>query len=148
MPIVRDILSRKGSDVYTVTPDMTVLDAAKIMNERRCGAVCVVSEGKLAGMFTERDVLNRVVARQLDPATTRVADVLTSPVVTCNPDSKANDCATIMSGRKIRHLPVVEGEGENARLVGMISTGDLMALEVSEKQAHIEQLHDYLHGRA
>lgn len=148
MPIVRDILSRKGSDVYTVTPDMTVLDAAKMMNERRCGAVCVVSEGKLTGMFTERDVLNRVVARQLDPATTRVADVLTSPVVTCNPDSKTNDCATIMSGRKIRHLPVVEGEGENARLVGMISTGDLMALEVSEKQAHIEHLHDYLHGRA
>lgn len=148
MPIVRDILNRKGSEVYTVSPETTVLDAARLMNERRCGAVCVAHDGVVEGMFTERDVLNRVVAQQRDPATTRVREVMTSPVVTCSPHAKVSDCAAVMSGKKIRHLPVVDGEGPKGHLVGMISTGDLMALEVSEKQNHIEELHEYLHGRA
>jgi len=148
MTFVRDILSRKGSDVYTVTPDMTVLDAAKMMNERRCGAVCVMIGDKLSGMFTERDVLNRVVAKQRDPATTRIKDVMTFPIVTCGPSAKVSDCAAVMSIKKIRHLPVVDGDSAEGKLVGMISTGDLMALEVAEKQQHIDELHDYLHGRA
>jgi CBS domain-containing protein len=147
MSIVRDILNRKGVDVFTVSPETTVLDAAQTMNERRCGAVCVVEGGDLVGMFTERDVLNRVVAQQCDPASTKVKEVMTNPVVTCGPEAKARDCAAVMSARKIRHLPVVDGSGPSAKLIGMISTGDLMALEVSEKQAHIEELHNYLHGR-
>lgn len=147
MPIVRDILNRKGSDVFTVVADTTVLDAARMMNSCRCGAVCVVEGTTLKGMFTERDVLNRVVAQQLDPATTKVGEVMTKDVISCAPDAKVTDCAAVMSSRKIRHLPVVEGQGASAKLVGMISTGDLMAMEVQQKQAHIEHLHDYIHGR-
>ena len=147
MPIVRDILSRKGTDVFTVVAETTVLEAARMMNDRRCGAVCVVEGQCLKGMFTERDVLNRVVAPQLDPATTKVGEVMTAPVVSCGPEGNVRDCVAIMSARKIRHLPVVDGKDASARLIGMISTGDLMALEVDEKQAQIEQLHDYLHGR-
>ncbi|HRX86912.1 MAG TPA: CBS domain-containing protein [Phycisphaerae bacterium] len=147
MPIVRDVLNRKGVEVYTVSPETTVLDAARMMNERRCGAVCVSLNGSLEGMFTERDVLNRVVAQQLDPATTKVQDVMSNPVVTCGPEAKLIDCMAVMSSKKIRHLPVVDGKGSTSKLVGMISTGDLMAMDVAEKQAHIEHLHDYLHGR-
>ncbi len=147
LPIVRDILARKGHEVYTISPDTTVLDAAKGLNERRIGAACVVEGDRLVGMFTERDVLNRVVARQLDPGATRVADVMTSPVVTCGINAKAADCVAVMSARKIRHLPVMDDGPSEPKLIGLISTGDLMAMEVDEKQAHIEHLHDYLHGR-
>lgn len=147
MPTARDILNQKGSRVHTIAPQTTVLEAARLMNEHRIGALCVVDAGgALVGMFTERDVLNRVVAKQLDPAGTKVVDVMTSPVITCVPEAKLVDCALAMSSKKLRHLPVVEGEDEG-KLVGMISTGDVMALEAREQQAHIEHLHDYLHGR-
>jgi CBS domain-containing protein len=146
MPIVRDILARKGNKVLTVTQDATVLQAAEKMNEHRVGAVCVVEGDRVLGMFTERDVLCRIVAQRRDPAGTRVADVMTHPVVTCVPSAKVEDCALAMSTKRIRHLPVVESDGSGARLVGLISTGDLVALEVVEKQAHIEHLHEYLNG--
>ena len=99
-------------------------------------------------MFTERDVLNRIVAKQLDPAATAIADVMSAPVVTCGPESTIAQCAATMSGKKIRHLPVVEGESAQSRLVGLVSTGDLMAIDVAQKQQQIDHLHDYLHGRS
>lgn len=146
MPTVQDILSKKGNVVCTITPRETVLGAARKMNAERIGAVCVVETEKLVGVFTERDVLNRVVAQQLDPATTPIADVMSAPVITCVPQAKLEDCTLAMSSKKLRHLPVVE-EDESSKLVGIISTGDIMALEAAHKQAHIEHLHEYLHGR-
>jgi CBS domain-containing protein len=148
MSIVRDVLNRKGFETFTVTKTTTVLDAARMMNQCRCGAMCVVENDALVGMFTERDILNRVVAQQLDPAATEVGAVMSAPVVSCGPDADAGDCAAVMSARKIRHLPVVEGGQGSGKLIGLISTGDLMALKVDEKQAQIEHLHEYLHGRA
>jgi len=130
-----------------VTADTTVLEAARMMNSNHCGATSVVEGEKLIGMFTERDVLNRVVAKELDPAATRVGDVMSSPVVSCGPDAKAADCGAVMSTRKIRHIPVLDKPGSEGKLIGMISTGDLMALDGAEKQAHIDHLHEYLHGR-
>jgi CBS domain-containing protein len=146
MPIVRDILARKGRVIHCVSPDATVLEAAERMNQHRIGALCVSEGDQLVGMFTERDVLCRVVAPRLDPARTKVREVMSHPVVTCSDSAKLEDCALAMSTRRIRHLPVVDPDGGGARLIGLISTGDLMAMEVSEKQAHIEHLHEYLHG--
>ena len=140
---IRDVLAKKGTDVATISPESTALDAADLMNERRIGALCVVEGETLVGVFTERDLLNRVVSRKRDPATTKVAEVLTSSVITCGPRGTIEDCATVMSHRHVRHLPVVEG----TKLVGIVSTGDLMALQVAEKQAFIEDLYEYLHGR-
>lgn len=148
MPIVRDLLAKKGHKVMTTTRQQTVLEAARLMNEARIGALCVVDGEKVVGMFTERDILCRIVAETKDPASTRVSDVMTSPVVTCGPDAKLADCAAVMSQKKIRHLPVVDGGATNGRLIGLISTGDLMAQQVTDKQNHIDHLHDYLHGRA
>jgi len=146
MSYVKDVLARKGTAVTTATKDETVYAAALRMNEGRIGAMCVVEGERVVGMFTERDILCRVVAVKRDPAITRIGDVMTTPVFTCSPDAKTSDCAALMSQRKIRHLPVVEGD-EKGKLVGMISTGDLMAMDVADKQAHIDDLHHYLHGR-
>ncbi len=140
---IRDVLVKKGSDVAAIAPETTVLDAANLMNQRRIGALCVVRDEKVVGVFSERDILNRVVSARLDPAATKVADVMTSPVVTCGLEGKAADCAAVMSHKRIRHLPVVE----DGKLIGVVSTGDLMALQVAEKDAFIEDLHRYLHGR-
>lgn len=143
MPNVQSILERKGADVATVDRDATVLDAAKRMNERRIGAVVIKEHDKVVGIFTERDVLNRVVAAGRDPAKTRVHEVMTSPMACCRRDTKIADCKSIMSQKRIRHLPVVE-EGV---LFGMISAGDILAGEVADKQMEIEYLHEYLYGR-
>jgi CBS domain-containing protein len=143
MSTVGDVLAKKGAAVATIPPGATVIDAANLMNQRRIGALCVVEGANLVGIFTERDVLMRVVSAQRDPATTTVAQVMTAPVITCGPKGATADCAAVMSHKRIRHLPVVE-EG---KLVGMISTGDLMALQATERQAMIEDLYEYLHGR-
>ena len=140
---LRDLLARKGTEVATIAADATVLEAANLMNQRRIGALCVVEGDALVGMFTERDILNRVVSAKLDPAGTKVAEVMTTPVTTCGPHGKAADCAAVMSHKRIRHLPVVEDD----KLVGLISTGDLMAIQVFQQQAQIENLYQYLHGR-
>jgi CBS domain-containing protein len=143
MAMISDVLARKGSEVATVTLDTTVLDAANQMNERRIGALCVVSAGSLVGICTERDILTRVVSARRDPAATKVADVMTAAVVTCGSRGRTDDCVAFMSRQHIRHLPVVDDD----KLVGLISTGDLMSLEVTEKSTMIDDLYRYLHGR-
>jgi CBS domain-containing protein len=143
MSTVRDLLAKKGTQVAAITPDSTVLQAADLMNQQRIGALCVVDGAKLLGVFTERDILNRVVSAQRDPAATKVSEVMTTPVTTCGPNGKVSDCAAVMSHQRIRHLPVVEDD----RLVGLISTGDVMAMQAAKQQEHIEDLYQYLHGR-
>ncbi len=144
MSTISDVLARKGADVVTICPDGTVLDAASLMNDRRIGAVCVVdAEESLVGVFTERDILTRVVGAQLDPATTKIADVMTTSLITCGTKGDTFDCAAVMSHSRIRHLPVVE----DGRLIGMVSTGDILAMQAAETQAIIEDLYQYLHGR-
>lgn len=143
MSTISDVLAKKGTAVATITPNATALDAANLMNQRRIGALCVVKGDDLVGVFTERDILTRIVSARLDPATTKVADVMTSPVITCGPRGETGDCAAVMSYQRIRHLPVVDG----GKLVGLVSTGNLMALQGAEKQAFIDDLCQYLHER-
>jgi len=140
---VRDILARKGPDVAAVSKDASVLDAARIMNERRIGALVVTTGDQVIGIFTERDVLNRVVAAQRSANTTRVGEVMTSPCACCKPETALEECRDVMTEKKIRHLPVVDA----GRLCGMISIGDLMAAEAHNRQTTIEYMHEYLYGR-
>lgn len=141
MPTAQDVLSKKGTHVANIGEESTVKEAAKIMSERRIGALVVVRGEKVIGIFTERDVLNRVVAANLDPATTKIKDVMTAPVACCKPSTKLAECRGVMSEKRIRHMPVVE----NNKLVGMLSSGDLLANEHHEQQQTIEYLHAYLH---
>ena len=141
MPTAQSILDKKTGDVAIIKEDATVMEAAKIMSDRRIGSLVVGRREKVVGIFTERDVLNRVVARHLDPWETIVKDVMTTPVACCQPTTKLAECRRVMTEKRIRHLPVVE---EN-KLLGMISSGDILALEFGEQKETIEYLHEYLY---
>ena len=142
MPKAASILERKGGDVATVERKTTVFDAAKLMNDRHIGCVVVCDGDRVIGIFTERDILRRVVAAGADPKSTTVESVMTSPMAVCRRDTALSECKSIMSSKRIRHLPVVE----DGKLYGMISSGDILAGEVEDQQATIEYLHEYLHG--
>ena len=141
MATLFDLLALKGRDVVAVRPTDTVLHAANLMNERNIGGLLVLEGDHLAGIFTERDVLRRVVAARLDPATTPVSAVMTAPVITGRPELSVDDCASLMTTKGIRHLPVRDAEG----LAGMVSIRDLLAHKVSEQQTTIAQMNSYLY---
>ena len=142
MPTVQTILDRKGTDVATVDQDATVLDAAKLMNQRRIGAVVVTNGDRVVGIFTERDILNRIVAVEKPPGEVNVKEVMTSPMACGRRDSKLAECKAVMTSKRIRHLPIVE----DGKLYGMISSGDILGSDSAEQQATIEYLHGYLYG--
>ena len=141
MPIVRDLLDRKGTAVVSVPPDTSVLEAAILMNDRAIGAVLVLDGNEPAGIFTERDVLRRVVAARRDPATTMVGEVMTTKLISCSPDTPLAECAGMMSSRRIRHLPVVGVSG----LAGLVTSGDLLAWQLDDQATTIQHLNSYLY---
>jgi CBS domain-containing protein len=145
MAAVKDILAFKGSQVLSIGPDATVLIAATMMNDHRVGSLVVLDQGRVAGIFTERDVLRRVVGEQRDPARTLVSEVMTSDVVCCQPDTAIEEIRGAMKNRRIRHLPVVDADG---RLLGLISIGDLNAQLAMIQEQTIHLLQEYLAGRA
>ncbi|MBI1825233.1 MAG: CBS domain-containing protein [Planctomycetes bacterium] len=142
MKTAQSVIDRKGSHVATIAGNASVFDAATLMNKHHIGAVVVTDGDHAVGIFTERDVLNRIVAAGLDPRETPVEKVMTSPMACCRRDTSLDDCKSVMTQKRIRHLPVVEG----GTLYGMISAGDVLASEVTEKQTTIEYLHEYLYA--
>ncbi|MEZ4362888.1 MAG: CBS domain-containing protein [Kofleriaceae bacterium] len=142
---VRSVLAAKGRQVASVKPDDTVLAAVEQMNQRRIGAVVVMSAAedvtRPLGIFTERDVLTRVVARGLAPAQTLVGDVMTRDLHTVSIHNTVMEAMVRMTDRRCRHLPVMDGE----LLVGLISIGDLTSWVVRDQQRTIDELHDYMH---
>jgi len=142
MPTAQNVLDEKGTEVTTIDVADTVLAAAKSMNEHRIGAMVVTSGEKVVGIFTERDILNRVVAVGKSPMDTPVKSVMTSPMACCHRATKLEECKKVMTDRRVRHLPVVE----DGCLYGMISIGDLLAHEVADHKATIEYLSEYLYG--
>ncbi len=147
MGTVQDILSRKPQTLHQVATTATVLDAAQIMNDHKIGSVIVMNElggggGRMVGILTERDILTRVVARQADPAATRVSDVMTREVLTCRPTTRLNEARLVMRERRIRHLPVLSGE----RVIGMVSIGDLNHAEHDILIETIQTMEAYIAG--
>ena len=145
MNTVKSILADKGGHVWSVGPGATVLEAAVLMNEYKIGALAVMDGGRLVGIFTERDVLRRVVGEGRNPAATRVADVMTAELVCCGPETTLEEARGVMKNRRIRHLPVLEGDG---RLMGLVSIGDLNARMEHAQEHHIHLLHEYIYGYA
>src|SRR4051812_25940238 len=111
MATVKDLLAGKGNHVMTVGPDASVLDAATLMNDQKIGSLVVLEAGRVVGMFTERDVLRRVVSERRAPATTPVREVMTAEVICCTPETTVEEAAGAMRTRRIRHLPVVCEDG-------------------------------------
>ena len=150
MATVRDLLAHKGTNVLTVFDTITVLEATQRMNEYKIGALLVLQkaendgDAQMAGMFTERDVLRRVVAEMRDPARTTVAEVMTTDIVTCTPGTTVDEAAVLMKDQRVRHLPVLDHVGN---LQGVISIGDINAYHVRDQQATILTLNEYIHGR-
>lgn len=146
MPTVADVLTKKADRgvvaIVTVTPEDRVLDAVKVMNDHRIGSVMVIDRdtGKMAGIFTERDLLTRVVAEHRDPEATRVADVMTKRVVCGSRDTSADELRTVIREKHVRHVPVVEDD----RPVGMVSIGDLNMVHAQELEQTVQYLELYL----
>jgi CBS domain-containing protein len=139
---VFELLRSKGAAVHTIEPDRTVLDAAREMNQRRIGSLVVVNEGRVVGIITERDILTRIVAAERAPASTRVADAMTSHVLTCGPSTSLDELRALMRQRRIRHVPVIEDD----RLLGMVSIGDLNVAEAQGLSQTISYLEAYISG--
>jgi CBS domain-containing protein len=141
-----EILARKGFSVFVVPACATVREAVDRMNQLKVGAIGVADDGdgRLSGMFTERDVLRRVVGENRDPESTLVRSVMTDEIVCCGPETDVDEISAIMKDRRIRHLPVCDHDGD---LLGMISMGDVNAVHASHQQAQITYLNEYFYGR-
>jgi CBS domain-containing protein len=145
MTTARDLLAQKKSGGVTTVPlDATVKDAARLMHDHRIGAVVVAEGETLLGIFTERDVLWRVVAQGRDAAATLVRDVMTTEVIVVRPDRDLDEIETILRDRRIRHLPVAGDHG----LLGMLSIGDVNAFRADADHQKVEYLTEYIYGRA
>jgi CBS domain-containing protein len=140
---LRTLLESKPGAVHTASPDMTVAAVVEILNARNVGAVLVMNGEELVGVFTERDVLRRVVGEHRDPDTTRVRDVMTKELVVMRPSSTVQDAMTVVAERRCRHLPIVE-EG---KVLGVVSSGDLNHWLIRNREVDIEQLVDYIKGQ-
>lgn len=139
---IKDILERKGREVCSISPLGTVLDAVGVMNDHHIGAVLVVEQGCPVGIFSERDVLVRVVAARRDPRRTLVRDVMTARLYTVSPDDSLLDVMRLMTERRCRHVPVVDGE----RLVGLVSIGDLTKATERNLRQEVRDLSSYIGG--
>ena len=142
MSTVQSVLARKGGQVVTIGVADTALTAATLMNERGIGGLVVLDGARVAGMFTERDILRRVVAMRRDPATTSVREVMTTPVAYCRRETTLDECRAVMTEKRIRHLPVVDEKG----VCGIVTIGDLLAHDVTDQQATIQYLNEYIFG--
>ncbi|MCP1675248.1 CBS domain-containing protein [Natronocella acetinitrilica] len=136
------IIKEKGGALFSVSPDATVSDAVKVMVDGGVGSVIVLDHGHIKGLFTERDLLRRVVYADKDPATTPIAKVMTADVATVSPDLTVSEAMSLCTEKRIRRLPVVEGDV----LLGVVSSGDLTKWAVHDQQHTIDDLTKYIYG--
>lgn len=142
MKLVQHLLDAKGRDVISVTADVSVLDAIKLMAEKTIGSLLVMQGDVLQGIMTERDYARKVIIKGRSSETTEVGEIMTSDVCSATSQQTVTDCMTIMTKRKIRHLPVID----DGTVVGMLSIGDLVQAIISDQQEEIEHLEQYISG--
>ena len=140
---LRSVLSHKGSKVHCVVPGASVLEAVRKMNDEHIGALLVRDGSEVVGIFTERDVLCRVLDRGRDPGTTLVRDVMTTDVVAVSPETGVEEAMAIITDRRCRHLPVMRGD----ELEGLVSIGDLTRWVSRHQEGHIRDLVNFITGK-
>ncbi len=143
MATVNHMLMLKGNDVYTISPDATVLDALREMAARDVGALIVTRGEAILGIFSERDYARKIALAGKSSRDTRLGEVMTADVICVYTDQTAEKCMAIMTDKRIRHLPVLDADG---RLAGLISIGDVVKTIMSEQQVMINHLEDYIHS--
>ncbi len=142
MDTIAAVLREKGSKVYTVAPGATVLEAARAMDAHNVGSLLVVDGDKPVGIFSERDLMRRVVVAGKDPAEVKVREVMSRDVWVVEPDTRVKEAMAIMTERRCRHLPVVE----KGKVVGLISIGDLVRWISKDQEFQIRMLENYITG--
>jgi CBS domain-containing protein len=142
MQTVGQLLKVKGTEVFSVTPQDSVLHAIEVMATRHVGALLVMNQGSLIGIISERDYARKVILKNRSSHDTPVGDIMSSPAISVTPEETVHHCMEIMTERRFRHLPVVKG----GRVVGMLSIGDLVKAVIREQTEHIEQLERYITG--
>jgi CBS domain-containing protein len=144
MKTVRQLLDAKGYETLSVTPETIVFDALKILAEKHIGALVVIDDsGHLAGIFSERDYAREVALKGKTSRMTKISEVMSTKVITVTPDQLTDECMELMSGKRIRHLPVIE----NDRVIGILSIGDLVKETIAYQQFLIQQLESYIQGQ-
>jgi len=145
MKSVQQMLQAKGDGgrtVHAIAPDASVLEAIKMMAEKSIGALVVLDQGRLAGVVSERDYARKVILLGRSSQTTAVRDIMTDKVVTVRSEQTVEDCMALMTEKRIRHLPVVDG----GKLAGVVSIGDLVKEVIADREETIKQLESYIHS--
>ena len=142
MTTVKDILQAKGHEVLSVTPDATVYEALKIMADKNVGALVVLDGEAVAGIMSERDYARKVVLHGKSSRGMRVREIMTSSVYYVRPEQNLQECMAQMTDKRVRHLPVLEGD----RLVGIISIGDVVKTIIADQEFTIKLLENYITG--
>lgn len=140
---ISDVLKRKGSQVWSVSPGAVVYDAIAMMAERHVGALLVIAEGRVVGIISERDYARKVILRGKSSKETRVEEIMTSPVIFVSPRHTVTEGMRVMTENRIRHLPVADDE----KVVGVVSIGDLVNWIISAQQEAIYHLENYICGK-
>lgn len=142
MKLIKHLLDRKGRHIISIKPEDSVLDAIRLMAEKGIGSLVVMEDQELLGIMSERDYARKVIIKGRSSESTAVSEIMTANVFTTSSSETVNDCMSVMTEKKIRHLPVVE---DNA-VIGMISIGDLVEAIISDQKEEIEQLEHYISG--
>ncbi|MBM3341342.1 MAG: CBS domain-containing protein [Betaproteobacteria bacterium] len=142
MKTVRQLLQTKGSEVHAIAPEASVFEAIKLMAAKGIGALVVLDGGRIAGMVSERDYARKVILVGRASQGTAVREIMSEHVVTVHMEQTAEDCMALMTEKRIRHLPVVDG----ARLAGVVSIGDLVKEVIADREETIKQLETYIHS--
>lgn len=142
MKTIKELLGNKGHEVWSVRSDATVYESIEIMASKSAGALMVVDDDKTMGIISERDYARKVILEGLSSKDTLVSEIMTSRIIHTSPDRSVDECMSLMTTNRIRHLPVMEDE----KLVGFVSIGDLVKATISEQQSTIEQLERYING--
>jgi CBS domain-containing protein len=139
---VKSLLRQKGRAVWSISPEASVYEAIEQMSEKHIGALVVLSAGKLAGIVSERDYARKVILMGRQSRDTKVREIMTTPALYVTPEQSIDECMRLMSSRRVRHLPVLEGE----TVVGMLSIGDLVNWIISSHEQTIQHLQNYIAG--
>ncbi len=142
MGTVKNILETKGNETFSITPDTSVYHALELMVEKNVSALLVMENNKLAGIFTERDYARKVVLKGKSSRETSIGEIMSSNLITVSPDSTIDECMALMTGKYIRHLPVV-AEG---KLAGIISIGDVVRRIIEDQKSIIGHMEQYITG--
>ena len=142
MTTIAQLLNVKGNQVWSVEPKVTIFEALEIMSEKEIGALLVMEDGKLTGIFSERDYARKVILKGKSSKETQVGELMTKKVFYMDPQKTINDCMAMMTAKRIRHVPVIEDN----QVVGIVTIGDVVNQIISEQEVTINHLENYITG--